>query len=150
VCLLSAMQALQSTTAVPAVPVLFSTNCRLALEAGAPIVPVFAFGQTPHYRFWRPFIDWPRQLVPRGAMGRQVSAVVHASRGLPAGKRTIPCTGPVCRCAPSFICTCLICSCCWLLFLLQHRAAHRLRAYAGLGLAGHCDAPPGGLPLPAC
>lgn len=43
---------------------------RLAIEAGAPIVPVFAFGQTPHLRFWRPFIDWPAFLFSRTAMSR--------------------------------------------------------------------------------
>ncbi|KAL4448933.1 hypothetical protein ABPG77_007650 [Micractinium sp. CCAP 211/92] len=48
---------------------------RLAIEAGAPIVPVFAFGQTPHYRFWRPFIDWPRRLIPPGAMGSFVRRI---------------------------------------------------------------------------
>lgn len=45
---------------------------RLAIEAGAPIVPVFAFGQTPHLRFWRPFIDWPAFLFSRTAMSRWV------------------------------------------------------------------------------
>ncbi|KAL4422738.1 hypothetical protein ABPG75_008935 [Micractinium tetrahymenae] len=48
---------------------------RLAIEAGAPIVPVFAFGQTPHYKFWRPFIDWPRRLIPPGAMGSFVRRI---------------------------------------------------------------------------
>lgn len=48
---------------------------RLAFKAGAPIVPVFAFGQTPHYSFWRPFIDWPRHLIPQGAVGSFIRRV---------------------------------------------------------------------------
>ncbi|PSC73157.1 Diacylglycerol O-acyltransferase 2 isoform A [Micractinium conductrix] len=48
---------------------------RLAMQAGAPIVPAFAFGQTAHYSWWRPFIDWPKQLVPRGAMGSFVRRI---------------------------------------------------------------------------
>jgi diacylglycerol O-acyltransferase 2, plant len=33
---------------------------RLAIEAGAPLVPVFAFGQTDIFYYWRPFLDWPQ------------------------------------------------------------------------------------------
>lgn len=84
VCFVGLAQCNPPASAAPAVPISFPTNCRLALEAGAPIVPVFAFGQTPHYRFWRPFIDWPRRLVPRGAMGRQVW-VRCTPAGVPAG-----------------------------------------------------------------
>lgn len=44
---------------------------RLALEAGTPLVPCFAFGQTPHYSCFRPLIDGPMSgLVPAGAMSR--------------------------------------------------------------------------------
>lgn len=53
--------------------------CRLAMQAGAPIVPVFAFGQTPHYSYWRPFIDWPKRLIPAGSMGRQARRPFGAS-----------------------------------------------------------------------
>nr|AID16200.1 diacylglycerol acyltransferase type 2 [Ettlia oleoabundans] len=38
---------------------------RLALQAGAPLVPVFAFGQTDLYSYCRLFFDWPRNLIPR-------------------------------------------------------------------------------------
>ncbi|KAI7845398.1 hypothetical protein COHA_001103 [Chlorella ohadii] len=48
---------------------------RLAIQAGAPIVPVFAFGQTPHFRFWRPFIDWPAFLFSRTAMSSVVRRI---------------------------------------------------------------------------
>lgn len=41
-------------------------HCRLALETGSPLVPVFAFGQTPHYSYARPLIDFPRKVVPTG------------------------------------------------------------------------------------
>jgi diacylglycerol O-acyltransferase 2, plant len=38
---------------------------RLAIEAGAPLVPIFAFGQTSIFYYWRPFLDWPQtSLVP--------------------------------------------------------------------------------------
>lgn len=40
---------------------------RLALQTGSPLVPVFAFGQTPHYTYSRPFIDWPKKVVPTSA-----------------------------------------------------------------------------------
>lgn len=38
---------------------------KLAIEAGAPLVPTFAFGQTEVYRYVRPFIDVPLFFVPR-------------------------------------------------------------------------------------
>lgn len=38
---------------------------RLAIQNGAPLVPVFAFGQTFQFRYLRFFIDWPRNLIPR-------------------------------------------------------------------------------------
>ncbi|PSC70219.1 Diacylglycerol O-acyltransferase 2 [Micractinium conductrix] len=40
---------------------------RLALQAGAPLVPVWAFGQTDLYSYCRLFYDWPRNLIPRAA-----------------------------------------------------------------------------------
>lgn len=40
---------------------------KLALEAGAPLVPVFAFGQTDVYRYVRFFIDVPLFFVPRSS-----------------------------------------------------------------------------------
>lgn len=49
------------------------------MQTGAAIVPVFAFGQTPHYTFWRPLIDRPNPgLVPPGVMAR-------CARGLGGG-----------------------------------------------------------------
>ena len=43
---------------------------RVALEHGAPLVPVFAFGQSDLFRYCRPFLDFPRGLVPRKMWGR--------------------------------------------------------------------------------
>lgn len=41
------------------------------MQTGAAIVPVFAFGQTAHYTFWRPFIDWPNPgIIPQSVMAR--------------------------------------------------------------------------------
>ena len=51
------------------------------MQAGAAIVPVFALGQTPHYSFWRPFIDSPRGLVPSGAMARRGRGAWRARAG---------------------------------------------------------------------
>ncbi|EFN52435.1 hypothetical protein CHLNCDRAFT_138958 [Chlorella variabilis] len=48
---------------------------RLALEAGAPLVPVFAFGQTQLYDYCRLFFDWPRNLVPRAQWGSFVRRI---------------------------------------------------------------------------
>ena len=36
---------------------------RLALQAGAPLVPVFAFGQSDFYGYCRVFHDWPQHVV---------------------------------------------------------------------------------------
>ncbi|KAL4421076.1 hypothetical protein ABPG77_001371 [Micractinium sp. CCAP 211/92] len=38
---------------------------RLALQAGAPLLPVFCFGQTDLYSYCRLFFDWPRNLIPQ-------------------------------------------------------------------------------------
>ncbi|GAB4815313.1 hypothetical protein N2152v2_002359 [Parachlorella kessleri] len=38
---------------------------RMALQHGAPLVPVLAFGQTDLYDYVRPFFDFPRGIVPR-------------------------------------------------------------------------------------
>ena len=51
-------------------PTLRSRTCharlpwrRMALQHGAPLVPVFAFGQTQQYSYCRLFLDWPRHVV---------------------------------------------------------------------------------------
>lgn len=54
---------------------------RIALEQGVPVVPVFAFGQTPHYTYHRPFIDWPHNVVPTPA--HPVSRVARRIGWLP-------------------------------------------------------------------
>ena len=43
---------------------------RLALQHGAPLVPVFAFGQTDLYSYLRPFYDWPKGVVLRASWAR--------------------------------------------------------------------------------
>lgn len=43
---------------------------RLALQHGAPLVPVFAFGQTPVYWFKRPFLDFWKGWIPAATWSR--------------------------------------------------------------------------------
>lgn len=38
---------------------------KLAIQHGAPLVPVFAFGQSDMYTYIRPFLDWPKGMVSK-------------------------------------------------------------------------------------
>lgn len=66
---------------------------RMALQHGAPLVPVFAFGQSSHYGYLRLFIDWPRKLVPRAHAARfmrlagYVPMLIWGRMGLPMPRR---------------------------------------------------------------
>jgi 1-acyl-sn-glycerol-3-phosphate acyltransferase len=52
---------------------------RLALEAGAPIVPVFAFGQSKMFRYLRPLLDPPHfGLVPKSLWARIARRIGYA------------------------------------------------------------------------
>jgi 1-acyl-sn-glycerol-3-phosphate acyltransferase len=66
---------------------------RLALRHGAPLVPVFAFGQSDMFDYVRPFVDAPRRGAPPAAWARLCGALgfvpmlVSGRWGLPIPRR---------------------------------------------------------------
>lgn len=48
------------------------------MQHGAPLVPVFSFGQTDMYGYIRPFFDWPKGIVPKAAWSKFARKIGYA------------------------------------------------------------------------